>query len=625
MCGICGIVEREGTAANPALLSRLNARLLHRGPDDGGEWIDGSAALGMRRLAIIDVAGGHQPMFNETGSVAIVFNGEIYNYKDLHKDLEAAGHRFASRSDTETIVHLYEQYGPEGLERLNGMFALAIWDREKQQLLLARDRAGKKPLYYAVLGGRLVFSSEMSSLLEHPDIGREIDTVALDNYFGLGYIPAPLTIFRQVRQLEPGHFLVWKHGEIKIGRYWRLKARPHVARSEQEAAEELLALLKDAVRIRLYSDVPFGALLSGGVDSGLVVGLMSQLMDRPVQTFTIGFPDQAMDESQDAAAVAKHFGAEHHNLIAGPHSVIELVDKLTTHFGEPFGDASAIPTYLVSEMARKHVTMALSGDGGDEVFGGYPSYRYHASAAAYRRNLPGPLRSMMRAAFHSVNGHGSAIGRRVSRFVMESELPVEQAWRHSRSIFSDSELSELYTPEFAQKVQLRDRGFQLRESFEHFGATAKYDSVLNYVDYETYLPGDILVKVDRMSMANSLELRAPLMDYRVAEFAAGLPQEWKWTAFEGKKILKRAARAVLPPAVLSRRKQGFVLPVGPWLRGELKPFFRDAIASSGAGGVIRREYCEQLLEQHARGEGSSTERKLWSVLCYLLWHAKFAR
>ncbi len=611
-------------AANPALLSRLNARLLHRGPDDGGEWIDGSTALGMRRLAIIDVAGGHQPMFNETGSVAIVFNGEIYNYKDLHKDLEARGHRFASRSDTETIVHLYEQYGPEGLERLNGMFALAIWDREQQQLLLARDRAGKKPLYYAVLDGRLVFSSEMASLLEHPDIGRDIDTVALDNYFCLGYIPAPLTIFRQVRQLEPGHFLVWRKRNLKIGRYWRLRASPPAARSEQEAAEELLALVKDAVRIRLYSDVPFGALLSGGVDSGLVVGLMSQLMDRPVQTFTIGFPHQEMDESHNAALVAKHFGAEHHNLMAGPHSVVELVDKLTTHFGEPFGDASAIPTYLVSEMARKHVTMVLSGDGGDEVFGGYPSYRYHASAAAYR-NLPGPLRSMVRAAVHSVNGSGGGITRRVSRFVTESELPVEQAWRHSRSIFSDSELAELYAPAFAQQVQFRDRGFQLRDSFEHFGAGGKHDSILNYVDYETYLPGDILVKVDRMSMANSLELRAPLMDYRVAEFAAGLPQEWKWTAWEGKKILKRAARAILPPAVLNRRKQGFVLPLGPWLRGELKPFFSDAIASSGAGGVIRRGYCEQLLEQHGRGEGSATERKLWSVLCYLLWHAKFAQ
>ena len=370
--------------------------------------------------------------------------------------------------------------------------------------------------------------------------------------------------------------------------------------------------------------MPFGALLSGGVDSALVVALMSQLMDRPVQTFTIGFSDKSLDESPYAAEVARLFGTDHHHLIAGPHSVIELVDKLTTHFGEPFADASAIPTYLVSEMARKHVTMALSGDGGDEVFGGYPSYRYHASAAAYRK-VPAPLRSMVRAAANSVNGAGGSFSRRLRRFVTESELPVEQAWQNSRSIFTDDELSQLYTREFSESVQLADRGFQLHESFEHFGGAGADTAVLNHVDYETYLPGDILVKVDRMSMANSLEMRAPLLDYRVAEFAAGLPRDWKWTPWEGKRILKRAAQAILPQSVLTRRKQGFVLPIASWLRGELKPFLEQAIESSGAGHVIRPEYCRQLLERHASGEGGIIERKLWSVLCYLLWHEKFAR
>jgi asparagine synthase (glutamine-hydrolysing) len=624
MCGICGIVDQDGSAPiDRVLLSRLNACLFHRGPDEGGEWIDGQAGLAMRRLAIIDLVGGQQPMFNEDGSIAIVFNGEIYNFLELRELLEKAGHHFASHSDTEAIVHLYEQYGPEGLQRLNGMFALAIWDRPRRQLMLARDRTGKKPLYYCSLGSRLVFGSELSGLLEHPDICREVDAVALDNYFCLGYVPAPRTIFRNVKQLEPGHYLLWKGGSVETARYWRLRPRPPAGCSEQDAAEELLELLKDAVRIRLHSDVPFGALLSGGVDSGLVVGLMSQLMNRPVQTFTVGFPDEELDESRYAAEVARHFHTEHHEMVARPHSAVDLINKLITHFGEPFADASAIPTYLVSEMAREHVTMALSGDGGDEVFGGYLSYRYHATVAAYRI-VPVPFRTVMRAAATKANGSGGNLSRRVRRFVEEAELPVEQAWLHSRSLFTDTELEQLYTPAFAAGVSLPQRGFQIKESFAHFRGIDHDTAVLNLVDYETYLPGDILVKVDRMSMANSLELRAPLLDYRLAEFAAGLPREWKWSPRDGKRILKRAAKSVLPSSMLTRRKQGFVLPIASWLRNELQPFVREVIASSKAGQVIRLDYCLQLLERHKRRESVGLERKLWSVLCYLLWHEQFA-
>lgn len=622
MCGICGIVD-QNKAIDPALLARLNSRLFHRGPDEGGAWVDTSAGLAMRRLAVIDLAGGHQPMFNEDSSIAIIFNGEIYNYLELRDLLTQAGHRFSSQSDTEAILHLYEQFGPEGLARLNGMFAFALWDRTHRHLLLARDRAGKKPLYYCLIGGRLVFSSEMASLLEHPGVGRDIDPIALDNYFALGYVPAPLTIFKQVRQLEPGHFLLWKSGRAETARYWRLQPRRSDGRSEQDAAEELLSLLRDAVRIRLHSDVPFGALLSGGIDSGLVVGLMSQLMDRPVQTFTVGFSDQALDESRDAAAVARHFGTEHHTLVAEPHSVVELVNKIIAHCGEPFADSSAIPTYLVSEMARKHVTMALTGDGGDEVFGGYNSYRYHTVAENYRK-IPSPLRTVLRTTAGKLNGSIGNLGKRVQRFVREAELPVEQAWLHSRSIFTDAELSLLYTPEFAAQTQIEQRGFQIFQSFDHFRPAGVGPALLNYVDYETYLPGDILVKVDRMSMANSLELRAPLLDYRIAEFAASLPRDWKWNATEGKLILKRVAQPVLPSSVLTRRKQGFVAPIASWLRGELNPFVRQVIGSSRAGHVIRLDYCQQLLERHERGEFGGLDRKLWSVLCYLLWHEKFA-
>ena len=586
MCGICGIIEHPGASPEAGLLTRLNNRLLHRGPDEGGEWIQGSAGLAMRRLAIIDLAGGHQPMFNEDGSIAIVFNGEIYNFPELRDLLERAGHRFRSHCDTEAIVHLYEQYGPEGLNRLNGMFAIAIWDEPQQQLLLARDRVGKKPLYYAEVNGKLVFSSEMASLLEFPAISREIDTVSLDNYFCLGYVPGPRTIFRQVKQVAPGHSLLWKNGVAHISRYWRLQPQPVHRSSEKEAAAELLQLLRDAVRIRLCSDVPFGALLSGGVDSSLMVGLMSQLMDRPVQTFTIGFLDKTLDESRYARETAAYFGAEHHELIANEHSVIELVDKLTTHFGEPFADASAIPTYLVSEIARKHVTMALSGDGGDEVFGGYVSYQYHAMAAGWR-SVPGPVRSVARTLAHGANDSGGNLGRRVRRFVDQSELPVEQAWRHSRSIFSDSELGQLYTPDFASRVELAERGFQLRDAFLNFGAGAPDMEILNHVDYESYLPGDILVKVDRMSMANSIEMRAPLLDYRVAEFAASLP-------------------------------------IDSWFRGELQPYLKERLASSRPNPIVRAEYCMQLMERHAHGEPGGIERKLWSILCFLLWYEKFA-
>lgn len=622
MCGICGIVGQR-TPPEIDLLRRMNARLVHRGPDEGGEWNDREAALAMRRLAIIDLKSGQQPIFNEDGSVVIVFNGEIYNFPDLREELEKAGHRFATHSDTETIVHLYEQHGPEGLAKLNGMFALAIWDRNQRQLLIARDRAGKKPLYYCEIGGQIVFSSELPSLLEFPGISREVDEAALDNYFSLGYVPPPRTIFKSVRQLGPGEFLLWKDGQKRIARYWRLKPQQSQYRSEQEAVEALLPLIKDAVRIRLHSDVPFGALLSGGVDSGLVVALMSQLMDRPVQTFTIGFDDKALDESEFAAEVAKLYGTEHHRIVAKPHNAAELAGKLIAHFGEPFADASAIPTYLVSEMARQHVTMALSGDGGDEVFGGYPSYRYHIYAANYRK-VPAPLRSAVRSFASHLNGAGGKTGKRLKRFVNEAELPVEQAWFHSRSLLTAEDCQELYTAEFEARLSSHDRADTLRDSFSYFRSFDSDANILNDVDYETYLPGDILVKVDRMSMANSLEMRAPLLDYRIAEFAAGLPREWKWTAKEGKRILKLAAAKFLPESALARRKQGFVAPIGSWLAGELQPMAQDLIRKSRAGGTVRLDRCRRLFEAHAKGEVVGQERKLWTIFCYLLWHEQFA-
>ena len=546
----------------------MNQLLFHRGPDGGGQWIQSRAAIAMRRLAIIDLQSGQQPMFNETGEIGIVFNGEIYNYHELRDDLEARGHRFATHSDTESIVHLYEEYGVEGIARLNGMFAIAIWDSREERLILARDRAGKKPLYYSPRPDGIAFASELKSLLAYPGCSREIDIAALDNYFTFGYVPAPLSIYRGIRQLQPGHLLTWQGGRLTTQRYWRLRPSKRKFASRADAVDELYHLLEDAVRIRLYSDVPFGALLSGGVDSSLVVGLMSRQMGRKLKTFTVGFPGSDLDESPHAAAVAELFETEHHNLRLGAPAVMEVLEKLVAHFGEPFADSSAIPTFLVSQLAREHVTMALSGDGGDEVFGGYKSYRYHHLIDRYR-NVPASLRASVKMASKVFAGAApGGLGRRVSRFVNEAELPVEIRWAHSRSIFTDAEQKKLYTPEIEAQLQAGRRGFRLRESFEYFFEhSSDGGDVINFVDYETYLPDDILVKTDRTSMAVSLELRAPLLDYRVAEFAASLPKEWKWDSRAGKYILKDAAKKLLPDAILNRRKQGFVLPIAKWFQG----------------------------------------------------------
>jgi asparagine synthase (glutamine-hydrolysing) len=624
MCGICGLVEPEGVAPDPDVLMRMNERLFHRGPDGGGQWIQGRAAIAMRRLAIIDLNTGSQPMFNETGEIGIVFNGEIYNYHELRTDLEHRGHRFATQSDTESIVHLYEEYGVDGIARLNGMFAIAIWDSRKERLILARDRAGKKPLYYAPRPEGIVFASELHSLLAYRGLSREIDVTALDNYFTFGYVPAPLSIFREIRQLQPGHLLVWERDRIRTQRYWRLCPSQRKFGSRGEAVDELYSLLEDAVRIRLYSDVPFGALLSGGVDSSLVVGLMSRQMGRKLKTFTIGFSNDRLDESSYAAEVAQLFDTEHHNLRVEALSVMEVLEKLVVHFGEPFADSSAIPTFLVSQLARQHVTMALSGDGGDEVFGGYKSYRYHHIIDRYR-HIPAGLRAPAKLASRVLAGTApGGLGRRISRFVDEAELPVEVRWAHSRSIFSGSEQKRLYAPAIASQLQPEARGFRLREAFQYFSGKSSDDSAaINFVDYETYLPDDILVKTDRTSMAVSLELRAPLLDYRIAEFAAGLPRPWKWDGRAGKYILKEAASRLLPASILNRRKQGFVMPVADWFKGELVPYVRERIASSKAGDILRLDYCSELLRAHQDYPHAGYDRKVWSVLCFLMWHQRF--
>ena len=624
MCGICGFVESEGVPPAPEVLARMNQRLFHRGPDGGGEWIQGRAAIAMRRLAIIDLNSGQQPMFNETGEIGIVFNGEIYNYHELRADLEPRGHRFATQSDTESIVHLYEEYGVEGIARLNGMFAIAIWDSRAGRLILARDRAGKKPLYYAPQPNGIAFASELQSLLTYPGCSRELDVDALDNYFTFGYVPAPLSIFQGIRQLQPGHLLVWERDRIRTQRYWRLRPSQRPFTSREEAVEELYRLLEDAVRIRLNSDVPFGALLSGGVDSSLVVGLMSRLMGRKLQTFTIGFSEAAFDESSHAAEVSRLFETDHHNLRVGAPAVMEVMEKLVEHFGEPFADSSAIPTYLVSQLARQHVTMALSGDGGDEVFGGYKSYRYHHLIDRYR-NVPASLRASVKLATKVLAGTApGSLGRRLSRFVHEAELPVEIRWAHSRSIFSDAEQKRLYSPEIAARLQPECRGFRLQESFQYFFEHASdRGEVINFVDYETYLPDDILVKTDRTSMAVSLELRAPLLDYRIAEFAASVPKQWKWDSRGGKYILKDAARKLLPDSILNRRKQGFSLPIADWFRGELVPHVRDRLNSPGAGDILQLDYCNELLTAHQQHPNAGYDRKIWMILCFLMWRERF--
>jgi len=628
MCGIAGFVGGGGAPAGAGaerVLGRMCEVIAHRGPDDQGTAVIGQAALGMRRLSIIDLAGGRQPMAGCSGRFTVVFNGEVYNFADLRRELEARGHVFRTHSDTEAVVHAYEEYGAACVERLRGMFAFAVWDSEERELFVARDRAGKKPLYYTLTrGGSLVFGSELKSLLEHPEVGREVDPAALDAYLTFGYVPDPLSVFRGVWKLPPGSRLTFRPGgEPRVGRYWDFPygedggGRPA---TEGELIEELRALLDEAVRVRLVADVPLGAFLSGGIDSSTVVGLMARHSSRPVKTFSIGFREDSFDELSYARLAARHFSTEHHEFVVTPE-VCHLVDDLVRHFDEPFADSSALPTYVVSKMAREHVTVALSGDGGDELFAGYTRYGVDRRREKFAR-LPRLVRSGVMAPLSRRLPHG-APGR---NFINNVALDPLDRYLDSLSVFNQLGRPALYSAAFRAALGGGEGAFgAFREVAAGSPSGDPLDRLL-YLDSKTYLPGDILVKVDRMTMAASLEARVPLLDHKLIEFVCRrVPAALKFDGAETKAIFKRAVRGLVPDELLDRPKQGFGVPIEKWINRELRDRMRETLLErrTRERGYFEPSYVELLLDEHARGRRDHSMR-LWALFVLELWHRSYA-
>jgi asparagine synthase (glutamine-hydrolysing) len=593
------------------------AAIRHRGPDDEGVHVDPGVGLGMRRLSIIDLATGHQPIHNEDKTVWVVFNGEIYNYAPLRRELEGRGHRFYTSSDTETIVHAYEEWGEDAFVRLRGMFAIAVWDSRTATLLLARDRVGIKPLYYTCQPDRLYFGSEIKSILAGLEEAPALDVGALDHYLSYLYTPRDGSIFQAVRKLPPGNLLRWTGGSTQVRPFWAVPADEVMPASDEESAEQLRAVLDDAVRSHLMSDVPLGAFLSGGIDSSVVVGLMARATSRPVKTFSIGFDDPQFDELHHARVVARHFATDHHEFVVKPDA-LAIIDDLVSHFDEPFGDSSAIPTWYVSQLASRHVTVVLSGDGGDELFGGYDHYFPHPRVAAFDRWAPPGAKAVASMIWpllpHGVTGKNFL--RRVSR-------DARGRFLDEIGYFQRDEKDALLTGDVRRQLGATDAEARLRAHFERFGHLPWAAQMMRF-DFETYLPEDILTKVDRMSMAHSIESRVPLLDNDVVDFSVRLPAGLKVRNGRRKHILKEAAAQLLPEEILTRRKQGFAVPVGAWFRSNLRDFFSDVLLSSRARqrGYFEPRFVARILGEHLSGRRDHTLR-LWALVIFELWHRQY--
>jgi asparagine synthase (glutamine-hydrolysing) len=618
MCGICGIFETDGEKnVHRSTLKSMADTIRHRGPDDDGFYTSGSVGLAHRRLSIIDLAGGHQPLANEDETVWIAFNGEVYNFEELNRQFLSSGHRFRTRSDTETIVHLYEELGEECFAQLRGMFAIALWDARKKRLLLARDRLGKKPLYYSWDGRRLVFGSEIKALWKAGGISKEMDLEALSDYFSYLYVPAPKTIYRHVRKLRPAHYLVVDKSGIRETPYWDIRFDQTKQLSEAEWCDEFLAEYRTAVKSRLVSDVPLGAFLSGGVDSSSVVALMNEFQ-RPVTTCSIGFSREAYDESGDARQFAARLEANHFEQIVEPHA-IDLVSKLAWHYDEPFADSSAIPTYYVSKVAREHVTVALSGDGGDENFAGYRRYKLTMWEDRLRSYVPTPVRRTIFGPLGQIYpklGWAPQVFRFKSTFQSLSRISPIDGYYYGISICPPAMKTRLLSSDVRRQLNGYDSADVLRYHYDR-AAGADPLSRIQYVDMKTYLVDDILVKVDRASMANSLEVRCPLLDHKLMELIARIPSGLKLNNGQGKYIFKRALDRVLPKDVLTRKKKGFSMPVAEWFRGELKEFTYDAMFRE-QDQILNRPFLTQCWNQHQRGQ-RDWSALLWSVLMFKSW------
>jgi len=613
MCGICGRVSlHSGNSGDSAFLTEQMMQLLqHRGPDDSGIWSDSHASLGHRRLAIIDLSSdGHEPMQNEDGTKVLIFNGEIYNFREIKKQFPDLSYRFDN--DPEVLLKLYEKFGEGCLRYLRGMFAFAIWDSKQRKLFFARDRGGKKPFYYSLQNGTLIFASELRALLVNPEFTFQIDEESIFHYLTLQYIPSPRTIFKNVFKLPPAHFGVFENGRLQIERYWELTYRPEKW-TEQAAIERLEELLKESVRLRLISDVPLGAFLSGGIDSSTIVALMSELSDRPVKTFTIRFEEEEYTEAEFAQSVASRFGTEHEELTVKPEYT-DVLSKLIWHYSEPFADSSAIPFYYLSQMTAHHVKVALSGDGGDELFGGYPRYQFAQSPSNVFPGIFAPLLQRIPVNLRFM--------WRLRKYADERTLDLPDLYLQKIGYFNEKEKRELFTPEFAAKTRNNSTAEWFGRFFDRF-KDVPFPQNLMSVDTETYLPDDLLVKADVASMACSLEARSPFLDHELMEFAASLPAQWKIRNGISKYILKRAMKNRLPEAILERPKMGFGVPIKLWFRKELAQFVREILLSPSSNrGYFRPSAVEKLIHQH-NSELFDNTYKLYSLLVLELWHRIF--
>ena len=621
MCGIVGIFDtRGGRAIDRAMLDRMNETQFHRGPVEGGLYLEPGLGFGHRRLSIIDLSSGQQPMFNEDRSVVVVFNGEIYNFQALMVELAALGHVFETRSDTEAIVHAWEQWGEQCVQHLRGMFAFTIWDRNRQTLFMARDRLGIKPMHYAFLpDGMMVFGSELKTLLCFPNLSREIDPRAVEDYFAYGYVPEPRTIFKSALKLSPGHTLTLKVGQPapEPQKYWDVPFAPHAPMHEQEMEQELIVRLREAVASHLIADVPLGAFLSGGVDSSAVVAMMAGLGNGPVNTCSIAFDDPAFDESQYASQVAAQYQTRHHSETVGTDDY-GLVDILAGLYDEPYADSSAIPTYRVCELARKRVTVALSGDGGDENFAGYRRHRFAMGEEKVRSMLPltvrKPLFGLLGKAYPKADWAPRMLRAKTTFEAMARDLV--EGYFHGVSTQSDALRERLFSDQFRTRLQ----GYRAIEVMRGHANNAPTDdplSLIQYIDMKTYLPGDILTKVDRASMAHALEVRVPLLDHQFVEWVSGLPSSSKLRNGEGKHVFKKALKPYLSDDILYRKKMGFTIPLAAWLRGPLRASMRKAVLNPALldTGIFNGSYLKQLVEQHESGARDHAVA-LWSVLMF---------
>ncbi|MBU4185791.1 MAG: asparagine synthase (glutamine-hydrolyzing) [Proteobacteria bacterium] len=638
MCGICGIYNLDQQPVAMELIRRMNNTLVHRGPDDEGYYFNagkrggeeagklerGNVGLGHRRLSIIDLDSGKQPMGNEDGSVQVVFNGEIYNFLELRQQLQGRGHLFMTRSDTEVLVHGYEEWGVECVHRLRGMFAFAIWDEKERRLFLARDRLGIKPLYYYCDEQRIIFASELKAILEDRTILKDLDPEALSDYLSFGYVPGPKTIFKSIRKLPPGHILIQSAAGTKIKQYWDLKFQPKPYISIDEFCEQIMETLEESIQMRLISDVPLGAFLSGGIDSSVVVAIMSRLIQDPVVTNSVGFTKREYSELDHARATSKLFATDHHEYMVAPDAV-DVVNKLSWHFDEPFADSSSIPTYYVSKMTRQNVTVALSGDGGDENFAGYRRYYFDRLENSIRSIFPVLFRQHIIGALAKIYPKADWLPRMFRAKTLLTNIAHDPVYGYfnSMSYFLPEMKDKVLNPEIKRCLMDYDSIEVFRRHYQNAGSDDPL-SRAQYVDFKTYLVDDILTKVDRASMANSLEVRVPILDHKFVELVAQIPSNLKLNGKTSKYIFKKAASRLLPDSILNRKKMGFSIPVGEWLKKELRPLVHDTILSKKfeERSLFDTRYVHWLWKQHTSGMRDFTQ-PLWALLSFELWARKF--